>query len=455
MNKLKRLFILTTCGLFLFSLFMYFALRLIPYKTLTFLENTSLISNPSRGFYRQFDTGNLEGIELLKEEGITLIFLAYDLKGFVDLDISSNKLDELRNAFEQVRVHHLKVIFRAAYGFDDPEEFSDPDDLNQVLSHIAQLRPIFEENKDMILTVQAGFLGQWGEWHHSNLGDNQGKPTPRIMNTLLASLYDAVPLPISIAVRTPSFIRNIDIKNIDISRISFHNDALLSTDSDMGTYDLKDSSRDDELLYIENHDYPNANGGEMPKLSAYTHPSVVLKEFSQLKLTYLNYDYSKAVIDEWKKTIYKRTPFFNVIQQRLGYRWVLKSIKLPKLFNPKDTIQFNLKLYNAGFSAVALPYQAELVVYDDNHWIQTQSFENVNLQELDADETLELKTKINVMTESKFIHIGLRFIEPYPSFVVSNETAIRLANHLTYESGINKIVSYQQDENGKYTLIVE
>ena len=165
----------------------------VPYTTLTYKESDEVITNPSRGFYVQFDSGHLQQLYELDDSGITLVLLAYNIQDFTDHDLSQAKLDELSLAFDAIRAHGLKVIFRAAYGFTRNAEYSDPSSLSIIKTHISQISPILQENKDLLLTVQAGFLGPWGEWHHSNLGDEQGVPTKAVINELLAALCEAVP----------------------------------------------------------------------------------------------------------------------------------------------------------------------------------------------------------------------------------------------------------------------
>jgi hypothetical protein len=167
----------------------------VPYTTLNYEESDEIIANPSRGFYVQFDTAHLEKIGELEVSGITLVLLAYDLKEFVDQDLSQSKLDNSSRAFETLKAHGLKAIFRAAYGFDRAYEYKDPTSLSIIKQHLSQIKPILSEYKEVLLTVQAGFLGPWGEWHHSNLGLDEGVPTTEIINELLVALCDAVPLP--------------------------------------------------------------------------------------------------------------------------------------------------------------------------------------------------------------------------------------------------------------------
>ena len=53
----------------------------------------------------------------------------------------------------------IKIILRFAYSIamDEPDA-----PLSVILQHLDQLKPILQENKDVIAVLQAGFIGSWG-----------------------------------------------------------------------------------------------------------------------------------------------------------------------------------------------------------------------------------------------------------------------------------------------------
>lgn len=453
-NKPIFQYILLILILMFISIIVFAISLFTSYTTIHYNESDAVIANPSRGFYVQFDTAYLEKISDVSESGITLVLLGYDIKDYVDREIDQLKLDELAEAFDAIRTQGLKVIFRTAYGFKDPAEFSDPTSIKLIKTHLEQISPILKKNSDLLLTVQAGFLGQWGEWHHSNLGDHQGSVTPQLVNELLIELCEAVPTPISIAVRRPSFIRMIDPDLVDVSRIALHNDALLSSDSDMGTYDQKDLGREGELVYLEDRPFSVPNGGEVTNLSTYTEPLIAIKEFSQLKLTYLNRNYNKTVLNHWASLRYEDKPFLDVIEQKLGYRWFIESLKIPTSFKSKQKVSINLTLMNSGFSAITLPYRAELIVRSDNAIVQITPVENINLQDFKPGQPLIIKVSFDIEETLEQFTLGLRFLEANAS--VSNDTKImiRLANDtIPFVDGINLFATYGLDEHSSYVLV--
>jgi len=441
--------IITLLGLFVTTLsivgvswFLY-----IPQVKLTFNESEKQLTNPSRGFYVQFDTGDLDGISELQKEGVSLVFLAYDLIDFVDSDLSNEKLSELDLALKTAKDNGLKVIFRAAYGFSNAQDFSDPHSLDRIKNHLIQMSPILKKYEDVLLTIQAGFLGPWGEWHDSNLGDQNGKPGPQLINELVKALVDAVPQSISIALRRPSFMRDIDPELIDVSRIAFHNDALLSTDTDMGTYELEPLSRKDELNFISSLPYVIANGGEMPMVGPYTEPIKALEELAQLKLTYLNLKYNKEVLDLWKSTPYQSSTFFDHISNKLGYRWFIESMTLPSSFRRDQSFTVKIEMKNVGFSAITLPYTAELIISDENGILQVLAFESYDLRELSPNSMMLLKMKVNSKGLPKSFTLGIRFKETSMIQIFDERTLIKLANDdFKVHDGIHEIAIFVEDD---------
>lgn len=71
--------------------------------------------------------------------------------------ISSGQLANIQTSFNTIRTQGVKTVLIPRYDSADSG-------LSTMLSHAAQLAPVLEANKDVIFTVHAGFLGQYGEW---------------------------------------------------------------------------------------------------------------------------------------------------------------------------------------------------------------------------------------------------------------------------------------------------
>ena len=208
-----------------------------PLVRLEFAEGNTTHLNPARGFYFPVKSNHPEKLWQVRANGCSLVFIMYNIEEFRDRDISAQKLEELSTIFEESKKRGLKVIFRAAYGFDDESAYKDPEDITRITRHIDQIKPILQKYGDILYVVQAGFLGAYGEWHSSHFGD---PPSIDAQAAVLNELFLNLPQNVYVCVRRPSFIRELFAqKRIEVifeGRIGVHNDALLGSVDDFGTY---------------------------------------------------------------------------------------------------------------------------------------------------------------------------------------------------------------------------
>ena len=141
-------------------------------KSVTYQPTEEIFPNPERGFYKYslIEPGSGAGalsftqVSNYRNSGISLVMRYFYLKNFKDKPLSSDALKEIDNDFETTRRAGIKIIPRFAYSQaqDEPDA-----SLEIIIQHLDQLKPIFEKNSDVIATVQAGFIGSWGEWYYS------------------------------------------------------------------------------------------------------------------------------------------------------------------------------------------------------------------------------------------------------------------------------------------------
>ncbi len=325
--------------------------------SIQFSEDESLkINNPERGWYSEFTTDDLDGMDSLKSEGIDNVMLLADLGSFKTSAVSDAKLQEIRSAFARARKYGLSVIFHAAYDFDGVSK-PEPTDLSVITNHIAQLKPIFTENEDILFCVQAGFLGPWGEWHTSHYGD---PPSLTARTAVLAALMNAVPRSRQIQVRRPMFIRDMypnqtltasaAFSQSNIARTGYHDDALLSSEDENGTYVDPGYSREAELNWADNHDRYTPFIAESDELSSYSDPDNAVFELGKLHAQVLNSEYLPEVLDKWKNTTYQGTNTYDYISRHLGYRFVLSSASFNSSIPQGGALHLILQFRNTGFA---------------------------------------------------------------------------------------------------------
>lgn len=421
----------------------YYVLR-NPKVTLEFEEGSMVLDNPGRGFYVQIDSREEERISGMEEAGVGLILLAYDLHDYIDCPLDENKLQELKDFLEEIKEYKMKVIFRAAYRFG--ANYDDPDSIERITEHIGQISGILNAYADQILCVQAGFLGPWGEWHSSGFLENSEEENTQVRNTILKSLLEKLNKEIIINVRRPRFIRDAQAAGLDISRIGFHNDALLSTEDDMGTYDEKGYTRKDELEWVKQNIETGINGGEMTQISDFTEIKNAVKEFQHLHLTYLNLMYNQEVLESWKTQSVEGQNGYDYMNNHLGYRYSIKNMKLPTELKAGHMLRIKGEIINTGFAPISNEYKFYFVIKKDQDIYYNEiMMSSLDQQILNFNLKVTIPKEIKALQEGEALEMGIlltdRLSEDYRVF------SIRFANEeIIYKNGINLFAVYHYNK---------
>ena len=337
-------------------------------------NNPRALANPERGWYitmvTPVDINELSGF---REKNITILLLEVNLGAFINGPLNDNKLGEIDFAFHAARGAGMSVIFRAAYDFDGQQN-PEPADINTILGHIAQLKPILQKHEDILLNVQAGFLGPWGEWHSSKYGDGRwNPPLEEHQRTIANALLAAVPESVSIAFRRPVFIRNIAGRDeplaeteaygsSPIARIAFHNDALMSDETDMDTYSDSKFPRDSELGWINRQTLYTPMVAETNKVSRYNNVNNAVELLDRINILSLNYEYHPGVLKKWQKGKYNGVNAFTYIEMMMGYRFIINRAEISETTLPGADLRLNLEIINTGFGNLPKPKKYELAL---------------------------------------------------------------------------------------------
>jgi len=337
-------------------------------------EPVKTIPNPERGWYIAKNTAEVsdEEMEVFKENNITLVLYETDLGAYVRNPLDKNILDEVDSAFSYARKAGLSVMFRAAYDFDGKSN-PEPTEMSIILNHIKQLGPIFNKYEDILFNIQAGFLGSWGEWHHSRYGEPR-KPTdpPRVeaQRQVVEALLAASPKSVTIAVRRPQYIRNIagnQILNQDeafsgskLARLAFHNDALMSDSTDMDTYIDPAFPKKDELAWINNHTRFTPFVGETNLLSRNNDAKNAIEFLDYMNCHSLNMEYHPKVLKKWQNSKHESMTAYDYIGMMMGYRFILKQADLKETAD--HSLCLDLEIQNDGFGHLLKEKKFEIVL---------------------------------------------------------------------------------------------
>ena len=437
--------ILSLTALIIFLVVVYFVFFFTGYKTITMDENNDYIVNPDRGAYSQIDTSQASIIKdyYNGEQGMEfrLVLIAFDLNDYPNTEIiPEEKINELKNALDIAREYGMGVIFRAGYFFSGDEEYLEPDEFETVCLHEKQIADVINEYTDVVVCVQAGFLGPYGEWHSSIHMEDETEGMKNYLYLLKIMLED-IDEDISINIRRPLFIREAINEGIDCERVGFFNDGMFGTETDIGTYTEEGYDRDDELRWLKENINTPYNGGEFPYVTEFSVAKNAIKELDKMQVTYLNQYYNYEVWEDWFNTSYFGENAADYIYNHLGYRLSFSKIKIPELLLKHTPSKISGVISNSGFAKTSESYDMYLAI-EYNNEIQ---YISVDYAYSSKDEILfNTKMENDLLpedpTENSVIKMGIVFSK---SEDMDTKYCIEFANdEVNYIEGINYFVEY-------------
>lgn len=426
-----------------------------------FTETDELFPNPERGMYSgvYYTSGNLNSVllpaavkmERNSDDYLTLYQQSYYLTDYIASDIPQAFLNRFEQNMNALREGGAKVVLRFAYKSDN-EESDEPWDASPewVSRHIDQFEPYLKKHADVIFSVQAGFIGVWGEWYyttHFNMEPQKDSDfEPRWQ--MLEHLLQAVPEDRQVALRTPAFkMRYLKMKGLGVTplteteaykntakaRIAGHNDCFVSSEDDYGTY-LSDEERQ---FWQEDTRY-TVMGGETCHKCKYSAGPNALLNMEQYHWTYLNRDYNTSVLNAWVASGH-----MDEVKRRLGYRIALDKAVLTK--QPKAGKQFDavIELHNSGFAAPVNKRDIELVFVSvdnpDKRFVYPQT-EDPRFWMPGEQHKFTLSCTLDEQMKGDY-YLCLNLPDPYESLHNDPHFSIRLANEAVWDSktGYNRI----------------
>ena len=428
-------------------------------NTITFTEIDSIIANPERGLYAQiyYSSSNLaahaDPTTIMNNRAslskMTIYLHSYYLTDYMESDIPKEFLDRLETNMNALRNGGGKAILRFSY--KSSKEYKDrPWNASPewVHKHIDQLAPYLQKHSDVILCVQCGFIGSWGEWYYTDSGFKMN-PTKDVDYEprweVLEHLLRVVPEDRQVALRTPAFkMRYLKMRGLDDTpltadeafkttykaRICGHNDCFVSSVNDVGTY----HGQTDREFWAEDTKYVFM-GGETCEKCSFSNGEHALSELEKNHWSYLNRDYRETVTAMWRSD-----GTMDIMARRLGYRLALSKVILTP--EPKEGEEFEayVVLKNSGYAAPMNKRDVELILVNANDpskkFVYPQS-EDPRFW-LPGEHRFTLACKLNGVTPGKYkLYLNL----PYKSLHNDPRYSIRLANENVWEesTGYNYI----------------
>ncbi|MCM1290094.1 MAG: DUF4832 domain-containing protein [Corallococcus sp.] len=305
-----------------------------------------------------------------------------------DYDLDEAFFSALSRTLENCRNNGSTVALRFRYdenGKADPE----PKTFQQVLNHISQIKQsgILQEYQDILMFVECGFVGKWGEQHGGKYTSLDYKVQ------LLSAILDCVPYPVPVTVRTPDiFAGYVGISRAELAdyvcktddelRVGLYNDGYMGSNSDLGTY----ADRETETAWLGKQTLTSYFGGEFSgnidfakQYDTYK-PENCLPEMYKTHLSYINgnifelykeYTFNKSLdVSGYDNSAYYGQTVWQFIRDHIGYRFVLKNSKISKSVAQGEMLDVSFTLVNNGFANPIKKQDCEILLEKDGNFVR-------------------------------------------------------------------------------------
>lgn len=422
---------------------------------ISFTESDAVFPNPERGFYSTASFKRATASPITADrimsarlENRTIFYMGFYPKQYMDGDIGEDFLQMIRANMQVLRENGAKCVMRFAYSDSESEK---PWDAKPeiVRKHISNIKPILQEYGDVIMCLQAGFVGVWGEWYYTeNFVFSPDTPEDHALRKeVIDAMLDALPADRSVGLRTPMFKRMMyatgyrDTLTLATAydgsakaRLSGFNDCFGASANDQGTFD-SDATRE----YWKRDTRYVLMGGETCAVSQYCECDVTLKDMEDFHWTYLNSEYNRQVHKVWKDG-----NCWDEVERRLGYRLSFADVYHSEAEAGKD---FNvvLQIRNTGFAAPMNGRAFELVLVDGNGHKTVYEMNDIDPRYWFAGRTFNIDRTVRIPDDaSGRCTLYLNLPDPKPTLHDNPMFSIRLANDGIWdeETGYNKILEF-------------
>jgi len=364
--------------------------------------------NPERGYYKRSEITERSDFRFVTDLNISVVHSYIPIYTYLGLTADNTWSDDiteelpevlltnLQLGLDAIRNEGLKVILRSAYAWDWTPPVVEHWDIVQ--KHIAQINAVISKNADVVMSLETGILGPWGEWHRDDpYTDSNSREGASFRYQLFKYILETTPDTIPVANRYPYFIKELKYLAVNppegqsamttaqFDRIGYHDDSFMCNIDDWGSYNSrniwwgklagldKDNAANDVMRsFVMNEEIYNSVGGnhmmggetEFDDGATLDHensmePLRVLTEMADMHTTYMNADYNPKHTGLWKDTnlpasdsgepaesVYER------LERRMGYRFRLIDAELTTAQQAGGDFTVNLNLINDGYAGI-------------------------------------------------------------------------------------------------------
>lgn len=454
-------------------------------------ESVQLTVNPDCGFYKAFAgylKANDESSPVDKDKMASfagqygLFHLRIGLEDFSanaggkNREIDALAIKGLKSALDYLRILKMSAIIRFSYNVTGAEDSSgnyleNEPSITWIVKHVKTLGAVISEYSDVILGVESGMVGPWGEQHSTVMGSHE-ENNAGTYHKIVQAWLESTPECIGITVRRPLYFTywmnkqySLDLSVDDLadfdcsdykyaSRVGVYNDGYLGSSTDLGTF----TNRQAEVAFIGKQAQNTYYGGEVVadkntgSIGSYNSVDYLEKEAFTTHTSYLNIDWNyDYVISKWQANTYKgsdltykgKTTQFVFVNNRLGYRHLITGITAPNRGNAGSEYKLSLQIENKGFARMFRKPVATVIIKTPTKTERVAC--ELDLTTVNSRESKEFELKFNLSEKLK------GECEVYLNLQTAYGRTVYLANssELTFDSELNayKLCDIYVDNN--------
>lgn len=314
-----------------------------------------------------------------------------------DQDLTEDALNVLQQTFDNIRKNNGHVIVRICYDPWYNGRSNVTPDHEWVLKHVKQLAPVLSKNTDVIVALEMGMHGAYGEMHSdtnitydcvaeaTNLMLRNTPPELKILTR--TGNYSAKVLGfdnwgVDFHIDGEKFKEIAKAKGDTMYRVGMFNDGYLGTQYDYGTWGADCATsicREEGVAWLEKYGINTPYGGEAlttaDNYQVINTPEFLAYEGFRTHTSYLNIQWNNKLIESWKKTPFTQNDFdydparvdslsgFKYINDHLGYRFVLRESWLSDTVGSDGILRAKLRIQNVGFGNLTREVKASLKIH--------------------------------------------------------------------------------------------
>ncbi len=317
----------------------------------------------------------------------------------VSQDLTEDALNVLQQTFDNIRSFGGHVIVRICYDPWYNGRSNVTPEHKWVLRHVEQLAPVLSKNTDVIVALEMGMHGAYGEMHSDtsitydrvaeavNLMLRNTPPELKILTR--TGNYSAKVLGfdnwgVDFHIDGEKFAEIAKAKGDTMYRVGMFNDGYLGTQYDYGTWGADCATsicREEGVAWLEKYGINTPYGGEALTTAGgfevINTPEFLAYEGFRTHTSYLNIQWNNNLIDGWKKSPFKQKDFdydparvdslsgFKYVNDHLGYRFVLRESWLSDTVGFDHVLHAKFRVQNVGFGNLTWKAPVKLAVLED------------------------------------------------------------------------------------------